>query len=408
MTRDTSGNVYVVGSEDLGTESNILIAKYSPALELLKTRVVDGASETDWDEATDISIAPNGNLVVVGTIFDDPYNPDVWIAQYDTNLTVLSSATYNVPGGSFSRASGLAIDRAGNIFVVATFENLSLGERKVMVVEFDSRLKWLKSSEITKPENFQKYFSPSILRANQAGEIFVAGDYYQVGDGYSSLWATKLSNNLTVLNSMTFTPSPKDDWVGGLAVAPTGDVYLSGVINDNEDEVNYHGETPVKSLGWIAHLNSSLVLKSSVTFSGTESLGINGAGGSRILGNSLYVAGAVTNTGTGTVGWVSQYALGENLLPLEDGNSVESARGYPSVFQPSRGHTHVTFDRLAIDSKVRIYSMAGVLVKTLQAEFGSVDWNVKNEGGENVASGVYYAVIDGSGGGKNLKIVVQR
>jgi hypothetical protein len=89
-------------------------------------------------------------------------------------------------------------------------------------------------------------------------------------------------------------------------------------------------------------------------------------------------------------------------------NSVGSARAYPVPFRPGGGHDSITFDQIPADSLIQIYSQSGLLLKEIRAGVESISWNAKNESGENVASGVYFVRVSGSGGEKTFNIVVER
>ncbi len=90
--------------------------------------------------------------------------------------------------------------------------------------------------------------------------------------------------------------------------------------------------------------------------------------------------------------------------------SVASAVAFPNPLRPSKfPGTEMTFANLPNDSKIKIYTTTGELVRDLVATpAGDSSWNGKNNSGEDVASGVYLAFIEGSGGNKTVKVAVQR
>jgi len=78
---------------------------------------------------------------------------------------------------------------------------------------------------------------------------------------------------------------------------------------------------------------------------------------------------------------------------------VENVRVYPN---PWRGNQHggkpITFDQMNGNSTVKIFTEDAHWVKTLQAPNGSVMWDLTNDSGKKVASGLYlYSAADGSG-----------
>jgi hypothetical protein len=84
---------------------------------------------------------------------------------------------------------------------------------------------------------------------------------------------------------------------------------------------------------------------------------------------------------------------------------------YPSPFRADRGHTSISFKYLTAGSRVRIYDVAGILVRDLSDDNadGWIDWDVRSDGGDKLASGVYlYLVTDPSGNKQTGRIGVIR
>jgi len=108
---------------------------------------------------------------------------------------------------------------------------------------------------------------------------------------------------------------------------------------------------------------------------------------------------------TATVGSISGFAI-VNVVQT----NLDSAFAWPVPFKPAAGHTLIHFDNLSPSSKIKIFTAMGALVKELSNDNGgtSVTWNVKNETGENVASGVYLFQIKATASEKRGKIVIIR
>jgi hypothetical protein len=67
------------------------------------------------------------------------------------------------------------------------------------------------------------------------------------------------------------------------------------------------------------------------------------------------------------------------------------------------------FSGIPPSSVVKIYTLLGELVRQLDGDAGGIAlWNGKNDYGQDVASKVYLAVIEGGGETKVVKIAVQR
>jgi hypothetical protein len=403
LTRDGNGNIYVVGQVINNNEDyDILIAKYTSFLVFVETMTVSGVGNFDSD-AWGIDLGPNGDLYVVGTVWGENTDKDVWVARVQNDLSVIkATATYDQPGiSSYEDGMGLVFDAEGNLYVVG---EVSSAQGGAFVLTYDLQLNQIGAAQMIH-QNSDSFWSANKIAVNPGGGFVISGEYYEGNKG-SVLWLTKTDDSLAVIRSTTIALSPNDEYATCLAVRENGDIYFSAVSNNNDSAVFNENAEPVKTYGWVGFFSSALDLKSELTFSGTDPIGKNGASGLKIINNSLWVVKVITNTGEPTVTLVSKNPLPADALPPSD--QLSSARGYPTMFQPSRGHVKVIFDRLALNSKIQIYSMSGVLVKTLPADEGFAEWDAKNEAGEDVASGVYFVNMTSANGEKRIKIVVQR
>lgn len=82
---------------------------------------------------------------------------------------------------------------------------------------------------------------------------------------------------------------------------------------------------------------------------------------------------------------------------------------YPNPLRPAIGHNQMLFNNAPAGAAIRIYSRLGELLATRTVDgAGMAAWDGANDSGEKVASGVYYAVVDGPGGKKTYRVAVQR
>ena len=87
-------------------------------------------------------------------------------------------------------------------------------------------------------------------------------------------------------------------------------------------------------------------------------------------------------------------------------NPALAARVYPNPAHVADGDTQVTFDELG-SATIEIYTVQGQLVRRASAE-SVFQWDLKNDSGREVASGVYFYVIEQGGGSVSGKVVVIR
>jgi len=121
-------------------------------------------------------------------------------------------------------------------------------------------------------------------------------------------------------------------------------------------------------------------------------------------GNRLYVT---TNLGK-VIALESVSALASGGSGGGGTSSTPGVRVYPN---PWRGNQHagkpITFDQMNGNSTVKIFTEDAHWVKTLQASSGSVTWDLTNDSGNKVASGLYlYLVSDGSGSSTKGKLAI--
>lgn len=93
---------------------------------------------------------------------------------------------------------------------------------------------------------------------------------------------------------------------------------------------------------------------------------------------------------------VSAPAEGDFFLALSD---LGAARVYPNPWRQGRHDgVPITFDRLSLNTRVKIFTISGRLVKDLGTANDSVSWNLANDSGDKAASGLYlYVLTDDQG-----------
>ncbi len=90
---------------------------------------------------------------------------------------------------------------------------------------------------------------------------------------------------------------------------------------------------------------------------------------------------------------------------------VTNSYAYPVPFKPSEGHSKITFALLPSEGSIRIFTVSGQLVKTISFNDpldGKLEWDVKNEDGQNLGSDVYLYIIQSGENKKTGKIMVIR
>ncbi|MFH2202356.1 MAG: hypothetical protein ABIJ96_04535, partial [Elusimicrobiota bacterium] len=116
---DGNGAVYVGGGINLsGGDMDIWLAKYDNDLAYQNEITIEG-SANNLDSVMDIAIGNNNNVVASGILTPTGNGADVWHAEYDGDLSLVSSMTYNHSGSSDDGGYALALATAANSSFVA-------------------------------------------------------------------------------------------------------------------------------------------------------------------------------------------------------------------------------------------------------------------------------------------------
>jgi hypothetical protein len=92
-------------------------------------------------------------------------------------------------------------------------------------------------------------------------------------------------------------------------------------------------------------------------------------------------------------GRVSPAALADVTLVGAVGTRI---RVYPNPWRANRdAGRDVTFADLPENATVKIFTVAGHLVKEIQATGTTAQWNRKTDSGDRAASGLYFYLIEG-------------
>lgn len=96
-------------------------------------------------------------------------------------------------------------------------------------------------------------------------------------------------------------------------------------------------------------------------------------------------------------------AAGAPLPPLPPNKLISQTEVFPNPFKPSARHSFIYFRNFEGAITIRIFNIAGELMRTLEVPAGAPQpypWDVKDEDGKELATGVYIYVITNSGGDK--------
>lgn len=103
----------------------------------------------------------------------------------------------------------------------------------------------------------------------------------------------------------------------------------------------------------------------------------------------------------------------QDTIATKLADNLDNAHTYPNPFKPNSGvgHKNIIFTRLTDHTKLKIFTLAGELVYDIEIDtpMGELPWEVVNNSGQKVVSGVYfYLITDNNGHKKTGKLAVIR
>src|SRR6266404_6213347 len=117
VVTDANGNVIVAGDSDNGrTGHDFLIIKYSSSGVPLWTNRYNVPGNAE-DSASGLAVDRSGNVFVTGSSASTNGNFEYATIKYSASGTELWTNRYNGPGNSDDRSTGVAADGNGNAFV---------------------------------------------------------------------------------------------------------------------------------------------------------------------------------------------------------------------------------------------------------------------------------------------------
>jgi uncharacterized delta-60 repeat protein len=111
VVADASGNVFVTGRSDNGTNDDYVTIKYNASGVSQWVKAYDG---NYTDRATDMAIDATGNVYVTGRSSNGS-NPDIVTVKYNTSGTVMWSGLYD--NVDYDIPTAITLDNAGNVYV---------------------------------------------------------------------------------------------------------------------------------------------------------------------------------------------------------------------------------------------------------------------------------------------------
>jgi uncharacterized delta-60 repeat protein len=175
---DEAGNVYVAGySEGSGTGQDYATVKYnSSGVEQWAARYDGPAS--GMDRAAALALDDDGNIYVTGRSAGSGTSNDYATVKYNSAGVEQWVSRYNAPGNNSDRASAIAVDDTGNVYVTGGSVSATADNDYATVMYNSSGVEqWV--ARYDGPNN--DFDWPYAIALDGMGNSYVAGGSYGVG-----------------------------------------------------------------------------------------------------------------------------------------------------------------------------------------------------------------------------------
>jgi len=263
VRRPIEGEYSLIQTADFGLSTSVIgfnLGDYDPLLPLVIDPVLEYSTYLGGsgdDQGTSIAVDSQGNVYVVG-ITDSIDLPtasasqpqfgggqDVFVAKLDPTGTRLEYLTY-LGGSDLETATGLAIDASGNAYVAGFTRSTNFPTLNPMQATNRGQFNGF-VSKLSAAGNlvYSTYLGGSLNDSTSAVAVDSAGNCYIAGiatsanfpvinavqanqGGASDLYIAKLNASGNQLIYSTYLGGSQEDAATGIAVDPSGNVYVTG------------------------------------------------------------------------------------------------------------------------------------------------------------------------------------
>ena len=355
---DSEQNSYVTGPKFIG-----FLEYFTFKMDISGNTVWSQDSNIDG-ESYGIAVDSGKNVYVTGKkggdIFTIKYDTDgntIWTQQYINGLGNDSGNTVNV-------------DSYNNVYVVGEKSNGVNGDFFIIKYDPDGNILWTQQNNFSNNEGFNA--------------LFIDEEHAIYGTG------TRITGPNWDYYTIKYIQPPYTPVLLSAALLSSDAVELSWQDIPNEDEF-----IVLRSIDGITFTNIGRVIKDQLFFIDSD-IGAN---------TVYYYRLAATN--------IAGLSLPSNILNTASHTitTLKEVVVSPNPFKPyTQGIDHVTFHNLSSEFEIRVYTTGGgeVFHKKTASVSGRYQWDVKNNNGELLKSGVYVCFIKNGKEEKYLKLVVIR
>ncbi len=321
---DNSGNIWVCGTSNWsGSSSDIYTVKYNSA-GVQTAATFFNSPFNHSDEARGIAIDPAGNVYVIGRVTKivapNTTSSDIVVLKYNSSAALQWSAIFNTPQNWIDDANAIAVDNTGNVYITGSVVKDAPFEYDYLTAKFNTSgvLQWFVT------------YNGTANGVDMAKDIAVdaSGNVYITGSSHGQKGNLYIINTFADYVTIKYNTNGVQQWVArynafnqgddarSLALDAAGNVYVTGrsaAANGNQDWAT------------IKYSNAG-IFQWSQRFTGpgggtddATTIAVDGSGNAIVAGNTFTSAGkintlAIKYNSSGAQQWQAIYNAGTNDL----------------------------------------------------------------------------------------------
>ncbi|RCK74541.1 MAG: Cell surface protein [Ignavibacteriae bacterium] len=326
---DGSGNVYVTGSSvGSGTNEDYATIKYNSLGVGQWVARYNGPGNGD-DRATAISVDGSGNVYVTGSSVGSGTNEDYATIKYNSLGLRQWVARYNGPGISSDETKAVLVDGSGNVYVTGySYGSGTYDDYATIKYNSSGVQQWV--TRYNGPGNGND--RATAMAVDGSGNVYVTGSSVGSGTGYD--YATIKYNSSGVQQWVARYNGPGNDEDGAIAISVdgSGNVYVTGKSAGSGTRYDYatikYNSSGVQQ--WVARYNGPVNYDDY-----SKAIAVDGSGNVYVTGMSVstitypsnydYDYATIKYNSSGVQQWVARYNGPANYNDYSKAISVDGS-----------------------------------------------------------------------------------
>ncbi len=340
LVTDAAGNVIVVGTtavdNQTGSGSDMLVIKYSGAGVPLWTNRHNG-----WGNA--VATDGSGNVFVAGTSAGSGSAFDYMTIAYSGAGVPLWTNRYNGPVNSYDRATAVAVDGSGNIFVTGTSTGSRFDDDYATIAYSGAGVPlWTNryNGPYTGPFNWGNDTARAVV-VDSSGNVIVTGDSFGSG-GYPDYATIAYSGAGVPLWTNRYNGTAgASDIANAVAVDTSGNVFVTGYSFSTRG-TQFNEDYSKTDYATIAYSGAGVPLWTN-RYNGTGNAGDQAIAVAVDAGGNVFVTGFSGGSGSGSdYATIAYSGAGMPLWTNRYNGPANSSDGANAVAVDGSGNVFVT------------------------------------------------------------------